>query len=379
MTIQDLPGGAHRVGLGRADILGFLRTDLKDWPTKGRLSSMGSLTLDFDARGDLTSYAPERHRPILDTEEGSRFIGAVKAYALKTPEAAAAEYAEAIKTAPRVGAYLTKDAAGKPVVTDGQGKVIMNVTSVRVSKVPGFGGFRHDRAYVHAVDSHGQHWSGQGTGFGMYLGLRRVGRRNPLVGAAERMRRAAMDRPGQRFAIYRHTTGPVAGLHFFDAAGSTIYGPGVVKVGVRGSRYEAARLAARLNRKPPNPRGRFVRYRSKRLPGGRVLRLGVRPASRRGPRGGRTEAVAIAGPRRGNPYTGEVVRIYDQVDRIEATKGSRSNFPREAFYHDFKPGAVEDGLPAGTTVRLPGGRTFRLPRRALLIHGARDLWFLQNV
>jgi hypothetical protein len=92
-------------------------------------------------------------------------------------------------------------------------------------------------------------------------------------------------------------------------------------------------------------------------------------------------ARAIAAARR-DPSHDRITEIYKHVDRIEATKGAGHHVSGR-YYHDFGEGGGRRprqlGIPAGSRVTAPGGDTVTVQRRALLIAGDSDLWFLQRV
>lgn len=44
----------------------------------------------------------------------------------------------------------------------------------------------------------------------------------------------------------------------------------------------------------------------------------------------------------------DAIKIYDNIEAIEAVKGQDSLWPFEAFRHDFKPGSEVYGLPDGS-------------------------------
>ena len=62
--------------------------------------------------------------------------------------------------------------------------------------------------------------------------------------------------------------------------------------------------------------------------------------------------------------------LYAQVTRIEMTKGPKSAFPGQKFYHTFGRGVRAVGVPAGT---------YGMKTRAILLVGHKHLWFMQKV
>jgi len=62
-----------------------------------------------------------------------------------------------------------------------------------------------------------------------------------------------------------------------------------------------------------------------------------------------------------NPYTGNMVEIYDNITAIEATKGNKSLWAKEQFRHDFKNKSGK-------------AKIFGLSDGSLLIKGKKKLW-----
>ena len=76
---------------------------------------------------------------------------------------------------------------------------------------------------------------------------------------------------------------------------------------------------------------------------------------------------------RENPARVDLPMLYGRVLRVEAKKTQphvcdagcrRAN---HCYFHDFKSGVAEYGLPAGTRLLLPSGVEFRLSERSLLL------------
>jgi hypothetical protein len=90
-------------------------------------------------------------------------------------------------------------------------------------------------------------------------------------------------------------------------------------------------------------------------------------------------AAARRNPLRGR---GRPSILYDNVERIEMTKG-RNAHPRlrgKAFFHDFgRPGPQAMAIPRGTQVHIPGKGYFRLTTRSALLTGKKDIYTRQRV
>lgn len=68
-----------------------------------------------------------------------------------------------------------------------------------------------------------------------------------------------------------------------------------------------------------------------------------------------------------------------QVRQVEMRKPAGGPYAGQDFFHDFKPGVAQHGLPAGTVLLVPVGagrvQRFQLDRRAVLLESAqRHLW-----
>jgi hypothetical protein len=86
--------------------------------------------------------------------------------------------------------------------------------------------------------------------------------------------------------------------------------------------------------------------------------------SGKAPRGAKAQA---------NPATPELPLLYGKILQVTGQKTQKHRCDSgckkvsHRYYHNFKTGPKEWGLPAGAIVTLPSGEQFRIPERSLLI------------
>lgn len=85
------------------------------------------------------------------------------------------------------------------------------------------------------------------------------------------------------------------------------------------------------------------------------------------------KTVTLNTRRLSNPRRVDLPMLYGRVLRVEAQKtqahvcDSGCKRASHCYYHNFKNGVAEYGLPAGARLLLPSGVSFTLPERSLLL------------